>query len=96
MIDVASVGAFLFAAGRSIYAAMKAALVSFTRSSAAEFGSRGIRVNALALGAVDTYMTCKIGPDAAQKMSAGTLLGRPAVPDEMVGPMLYLASDASS
>jgi NAD(P)-dependent dehydrogenase (short-subunit alcohol dehydrogenase family) len=96
VINVASVGAVLFAAERSIYAAMKAALVSFTRSAAAELGPRGIRVNALAPGAVDTYMTRKIGPDAAQKMSTGTILRRPAVPDEMVGPMLFLASDAAS
>lgn len=96
VVNVASVGAFLFAAGMSIYSAMKAALVSITRSSAAELWSRGVRVNALAPGAVDTHMTRQMGPDGAQKMAVGSIMDRPAMPDEMVGPMLFLASDASS
>ena len=96
VVNVISVGAFQFARGVSMYAAMKAALLSVTRSFAGELASKGIRVNALAPGPVDTDMTRNLGEGAAAAMGAGTLLGRAADPDEMVGPVLYLAGSASS
>lgn len=96
VVNIISVGAFQFARGVSMYAAMKAALLSVTRSFAGELASKGIRVNALAPGPVDTDMTRNLGEGAAQAMGAGTLLGRPADPDEMVGPALFLAGRASS
>ncbi|MEZ5166757.1 MAG: SDR family oxidoreductase [Acidimicrobiales bacterium] len=95
MVNVISVGAFQFARGVSMYAAMKAAMLSVTRSFAGELAGDGIRVNALAPGPVDTDMTRNLGEGAAGAR-AGTLLGRPADPDEMVGPALYLAGGASS
>lgn len=96
VVNVISVGAFQFARGVSMYAAMKAALLSVTRSFAGELAGKGIRVNALAPGPVDTDMTRNLGEGAPEAMGAGTLLGRPADPDEMVGPVLYLAGPASS
>ncbi|RMH80188.1 MAG: SDR family oxidoreductase [Actinomyces sp.] len=96
VVNVSSIGAFLFSGGVAIYAAMKAALVATTRSFAAELAPRGIRVNCLAPGTVDTDMVRKVGPGAAERMAAGSLLKRPASPDEMVGPVLFLASPASS
>jgi NAD(P)-dependent dehydrogenase (short-subunit alcohol dehydrogenase family) len=96
VVNVISAGAFLFAAQVSMYAAAKAALMSFTRSMAAEFAPRGIRVNALAPGTVDTDMTRNTGPEAAASMAAASHMGRAASPDEMVGPALFLASDAAS
>ncbi len=94
VVNVISVGAFMFARGFAIYGAMKAALLSYTRAAAGELAPRGIRVNALAPGPVDTDMVRNQGPEAARSMAAGTLLGRLAHPDEMVGPALLLASDA--
>ena len=96
VVNVISVGAFQFARGVSMYAAMKAGLLSVTRSFAGELASKGIRVNALAPGPVDTDMTRNLGEGAAEAMGNGTLLGRPAQPDEMVGPALYLAGKGSS
>jgi NAD(P)-dependent dehydrogenase (short-subunit alcohol dehydrogenase family) len=96
VVNVISVGAFQFARGVSMYAAMKAALLSVTRSFAGELAGQGIRVNALAPGPVDTDMTRNLGEGAAAAMGAGTLLGRAADPDEMVGPVLYLSGPASS
>jgi len=96
VVNVISVGAFQFARGVAMYAAMKAALLSVTRSFAGELADRGIRVNALAPGPVDTDMTRNLGEGAAAAMGAGTLLGRAADPDEMVGPTLYLAGRGSS
>ena len=94
VINVISVGAFMFSRGFSIYGAMKAAMLSYTRAAAGELAPRGIRVNALAPGPVDTDMVRNQGPDVARSMGAGTLLGRLAHPDEMIGPALLLASDA--
>ncbi|WCO68431.1 SDR family NAD(P)-dependent oxidoreductase [Iamia majanohamensis] len=96
VLNVVSVGAFLFSAPVAMYAAGKAALLSFTRSMAAAHVAQGIRVNALAPGSVDTDMVRNTGPEGAAAMAAASLMGRLATPDEMVGPALLLVSDAGS
>ena len=67
-----------------------------TRYMATEFAPLGIRVNALAPGSVDTDMVRNNTPDAIERMSTACKMGRIASPDEMVGPVLFLVSDASS
>jgi NAD(P)-dependent dehydrogenase (short-subunit alcohol dehydrogenase family) len=96
VINVISAGAFLHAPFLATYAATKAALMSFTRSMAAEFAQWGVRVNALAPGAVDTDMMRKNTPEAQEQMATSSVQGRAAHPDEMVGPAVFLASDAAS
>jgi NAD(P)-dependent dehydrogenase (short-subunit alcohol dehydrogenase family) len=96
VINVITVGAFLFAPNLAMYTAGKAALLSFTRAMAAGYAGDGIRVNALAPGSVDTDMTRNTGPDAWEAMAAAALQKRIARPEEMVGPALLLASDAGS
>lgn len=96
VVNVISAGAFLPGPGVSLYAAGKSALLSFTRSMASEWADRGIRVNALAPGPVDTDMVRNTGEAGAAGMAASTRMGRLASPDEMVGAVLYMASDASS
>ncbi|MCC9184664.1 dehydrogenase/reductase SDR family protein member 4 [Mycolicibacterium mageritense DSM 44476 = CIP 104973] len=96
VLNMVSVGAFNFAPALSIYASGKAALMSVTRSMAAEFAPHGIRVNALAPGPVDTDMVRNNPQEAIDHMVGGTLMKRLASPDEMVGAALLLCSDAGS
>jgi len=96
VVNVISAGAFLFSSYTATYAAAKAGMMSFTRSMAAEYASRGIRVNALAPGTVDTDMVRNNPPEAQESMAKASWMRRAASPDEMVGPALFLASDASS
>jgi NAD(P)-dependent dehydrogenase (short-subunit alcohol dehydrogenase family) len=71
-------------------------MVSYTKAFAASLAPEGIRVNALAPGSVDTDMTRATGPAATAGMARACLLRRVANANEMVGPALFLASDASS
>jgi 3-oxoacyl-[acyl-carrier protein] reductase len=79
------------------YAASKGALLAFTKSLAAELAPRGIRVNAVAPGWVRTDMTLEAlrGPEAAHVLEA-IPLGRPATPEEIAGPVAFLASDLAA
>jgi NAD(P)-dependent dehydrogenase (short-subunit alcohol dehydrogenase family) len=96
VINMISVGAFNFAPFTAIYSSNKAALLSFTRSMAAEFASDGIRVNAIAPGPVDTDMMRNNPQEAIDQMAGSTLLRRLATPEEMAGAALLLASDAGN
>jgi NAD(P)-dependent dehydrogenase (short-subunit alcohol dehydrogenase family) len=96
VLNVVSVGAFIFSPYVSMYAAGKAALMSFTRSMASEFAANGIRVNALAPGSTDTDMTRGNPPEFQERMADASLQRRIASADEMVGPALLLTSDAGS
>ena len=96
ILNVISAGAFLFSANTSMYAAGKAGLMAMTRSMAATFAERGIRVNALAPGTVDTDMVRNNTPEAQEGMAKASFMRRAAHPDEMVGPALLLLSDAGS
>jgi NAD(P)-dependent dehydrogenase (short-subunit alcohol dehydrogenase family) len=84
--------------GQGVYAATKAGIVQMVRALAAELGSRGVRVNAIAPGVVETPLTrpIKDHPEWYAAYAAKSVFGRWASADEMVGPVIYLASDASS
>ena len=96
VVNVVSAGAFLFSPYVAMYTAAKASMVAYTRSMAAEFAPRGIRVNALAPGTVDTDMVRNNPAEFQAAMEQAALQKRMADPDEMVGPALFLASDAAS
>ncbi len=82
----------------SHYAATKGAIISMTKSLAAELGPRGITVNCVAPGWVSTDMTEDAMNDKKQRRRIRELipLGRVATPEEIAGPILFLASELAS
>ncbi|MCU0274129.1 MAG: glucose 1-dehydrogenase [Acidimicrobiales bacterium] len=96
VINILSVGAFQGTEAQIAYSGAKSALWQFTRSAAVGLARKGIRVNAIAPGPFATYMVTSGGEEFMARNAAKTLLGRLGDPDEIVGPALFLASDASS
>ena len=84
--------------GQGVYAATKAGLVQLLRAAAAELGPRGVRLNAIAPGVVETPLTAQIRavPEWADAYATKSALGRWSRPDELAGAVVFLASDASS
>src|SRR5215470_8224995 len=82
-------------ARHSAYAASKGALISYTKSLAAELGPRGIRVNCVAPGWVATDMTAATlaDPEALAEIERSIPVGRVASPEDIAGPILFLVSD---
>ena len=95
IINMSSVVGVQGNAGQSAYAASKAGIIGFTKSIAAELGSRNIRCNAIAPGFVETDMThyLKEGGEGADKWLAKIPLTRFAKPEEIANTALFLASD---
>jgi 3-oxoacyl-[acyl-carrier protein] reductase len=83
-------------AGQTAYAASKAALIGVTKSLAREYATRGITVNAVTPGYVDTDMTSGLTPELREKMLAGVPLGRTATAREVAAAVAYLASDEAA
>jgi len=93
VICTASLAAFVNVPGSAIYSASKKAVVSLTEMAALELGPRGIRVNCVCPGYVDTNMGS--GDGGRQLCEAFTALGRMASVDDISGVFLFLASEAS-
>jgi NAD(P)-dependent dehydrogenase (short-subunit alcohol dehydrogenase family) len=96
VINVLSAGIFMPLPDNAMYGAAKAALLAFTRSMAAAWAPRGIRVNGLVPGPTDTDMLRGATPERRAELVRASMLGRAADPDELAGPTIFLASDASS
>ena len=84
--------------GMAAYAASKAGLVGLARTLAAEYGARGLRVNALLPGGTDTEMgrAAAATPQQREMVAGLHALKRMAAPEEIARAALFLASDASS
>jgi len=78
------------------YSAAKGAILAFTRAVARDVASRGIRVNAICPGYIDTPMTRPMSPVAQRLIIASTPLGRWGEPEEIAATAAFLASDDSS
>jgi 2-deoxy-D-gluconate 3-dehydrogenase len=98
VINIASVAGLLGAPFISPYGAAKAAVISLTKSLAAEWAAQGVRVNALCPGWTATELNRNLwGDETAGPATVATVpMRRWARPEEMAGPAVFLASDASS
>jgi 3-oxoacyl-[acyl-carrier protein] reductase len=83
-------------AGQAGYAATKAAIIGVTKTLAREYASRGITVNAVAPGFIDTDMTTQIPPEAKEHMLKAIPLGRTGRGEEVASAVHFLCSDESS
>jgi NAD(P)-dependent dehydrogenase (short-subunit alcohol dehydrogenase family) len=95
IVNVATMAAHFGLPGASAYGASKAAVVSLTQTWAAEYGPRGVRVNAVSAGPTRTEGTAGMGDDL-NALGSTTPLGRSASPDEIAEAIVFLASPRSS
>jgi len=96
IISVSSVSGMYGNAGQTSYAAAKAGIIGFTKSLAKEVGSRGITVNAVVPGFIETDLTAVLGEEAARAAARNIALGRLGRPEEVASVVGYLASDQAS
>ncbi|MGB8330908.1 MAG: 3-oxoacyl-ACP reductase family protein [Polyangiales bacterium] len=93
IINLSSVVAESGNAGQVAYSTSKAAILGLTRTLAREYASRGITVNAIAPGFIDTEMTADLPASARQGIIDRTPLGRIGRPEEVAAAVVFLASD---
>lgn len=96
IVNVSSIVGIHGNAGQTNYSASKAGIIGFSKSLAREVGSRGVRVNVVAPGYVQTRLTDAIPEELQQGMLAQTPLARFGTPEDITGAVRFLASDASS
>ena len=93
IINISSVSGILGNAGQANYAASKAGVIGLTKTMARELGSRGITVNAIAPGFVDTEMTEILSEELKENACKQIILGRFGKPEDIANTAVFLASD---
>ncbi len=96
IINISSVVGSTGNAGQTNYAAAKAGMVGFAKSMAKEVGSRGITVNTVAPGFIDTDMTKELSDDIKNALLGSIALGRLGQPEEIAHAVSFLASEQAS
>jgi 3-oxoacyl-[acyl-carrier protein] reductase len=95
IINMSSIVGFTGNAGQSNYAASKAGIIGFTRSVAREVASRGITVNAVAPGFIETDMTARLSEKQRQDIASRIPLGFLGTPEDVASVAAYLAGEDS-
>ncbi len=96
IINISSIVALRGNAGQSLYAAAKAGLIGFTKSTAREVARKGVTVNAVAPGFVDTAMTADLADGAREALRDLAPIGRAVHADEVAAAVAFLASPAAA
>lgn len=96
IINMASVVGVIGNIGQANYVAAKAGLIGLTKTAAKEYASRGVTVNAVAPGFIDTDMTAGLPEKVRTAMLASIPLGRSGSPEDVAGVVRFLASDAAA
>jgi 3-oxoacyl-[acyl-carrier protein] reductase len=96
IINMSSVAALMGLDATPHYSAAKGGILAFTRALAREVASRGIRVNAICPGSIDTPMTAPISPLMQRVILSRTPMNRMGAPEEIASTALFLASDDGS
>ncbi|MCF7858339.1 MAG: 3-oxoacyl-[acyl-carrier-protein] reductase [Candidatus Cloacimonetes bacterium] len=96
ILNIASVIGLMGNAGQANYAASKGGIIAFTKSSAKEFASRNIRVNAIAPGFIQTEMTENLSQEVVDNYTAAIPLSRMGSADDVANLCLFLVSDDAS
>jgi len=96
IVNISSVIGFSGNPGQTNYAASKAGLVGFSRSLALEVARRGITVNVVAPGYIETDMTAALPEKAREALLAQVPMGRAGTPEEVAHAVVFLASDKAS
>lgn len=93
IVNVSSIVGVFGNAGQANYSASKAGVIGLTKTSAKELASRGIRVNAIAPGFIETEMTKKLPPETREKVIEKIPLGEFGSPDDVAALVCFLASN---
>jgi 3-oxoacyl-[acyl-carrier protein] reductase len=96
IINISSVSGLVGNAGQANYSAAKAGLIGFTKAMARELGSRGITVNAVAPGFIQTDMTAKLPAEALEAARVQAPLQRLGQPEDVAAAVAFMASDAAA
>src|SRR4029078_3829227 len=96
IINITSVVGLLGNAGQSNYAAAKAGIIGFTKSTAREMASRAITVNAVAPGYIETELTSTLSEPIRNATLQDRPLGRMGTPEDVANLVCFLASDAAA
>lgn len=95
IVNISSVVGISGNAGQTNYAASKAGVIGFTKSLAKEVGNRGIRVNAVAPGFIDTDMTGKLPEELVARIKEQIPLGSLGAPEDVADLVMFLVSPAA-
>ena len=93
IVNISSVVGESGNAGQANYVASKAGLIGLTKAIAQEMGSRGVTVNAVAPGFIDTDMTAVLSPEVKEKILAGIPLKRLGAPEDVAAAVRFLCSE---
>lgn len=96
IINISSIAGEMGNAGQANYSAAKAGLIGLTKTTARELAGRGVTVNAVTPGAIETDMTKVLPEKVREGMLAAIPLGRFGTPEDIAGAVCFLASDAAA